>query len=540
MKKEGQDSSKKVWFARLEEGFIVVLLLIQIAMIAYFNLRDIRNSLDNDCAITIYHFREVIRNGTLNLQNWNHTTSLELDATFLFALPLYYIVHDIFKAVGIANLIYMVLYIIVIGGILKCVHVRRKYIWLTLCLVLTPYAFGMLDYFNMLFYGVTFYGLKTLVPLLCIWNLLLLKEQSTTRREKWCKATVLCVYLFFLFMTSFSTGIYVILCGIFPICCCALLDIWKSGKWNGRYNWRQAGVLLGSFLVFLVGNILHQKYYGLTSRFNMRLTKIENYAINFRACVRGIFDLFGATISDDIEVLSINGIWYCLKMAFVVLLVFVWLYNLRLLFQKHDEGRIKEFLAVLPLFNFLVLLMADSRYGTNTNIEYRYYLIGAVPMLLLLGIQIDEWCRSINEFQQNTVSIVLLLALAVLMGGNNKYVIDHWDRTSYAVDLCDYFNTLDIESVFFVDDPDTSHICKGIDGNHRYGTFMSDTQTLEAGFCSYQDSAHGSYYGNKNAMAVFIHSVPGDYMPAEIAQHYQKVATVRWFDIYVSDQVWFP
>lgn len=540
MKKEGQDSSKAVRFAQLDEGLILVLLVIQIAMIAYFNLRDIRNSLDNDCAITIYHFREVIRNGTLNLQNWNHTTSLELDATFLFAWPLYYIVRDIFTAVGIANLIYMMLYIIVIGGILRCVHVNRKYILITLCLVLTPYAFGMLDYFNMLFYGVTFYGLKTLIPLLCIWNLLLLEQQSTTRREKWGKAVVLCVYLFFLFITSFSTGIYVMLCGIFPICCCVLLDIWKSGKWNGRYNWRQAGVLLGSLPVFIVGCMLHQKYYGLTSRFNMKLTKIENYAINFRACVRGIFDLFGATISDDIEVLTINGIWYCLKMAFVVLLVFVWLYNLRFLFQKHEKGMIREILAILPLFNFLVLLMADSRYGTNTNIEYRYYLIGAVPMLLLLGIQIDEWCTSMNVFQKNTVAVVLLAALAVLMGGNNKYVIDHWDRTSYAVELCDYFNTLDIESVFFVDDPDTSHICKGIDGNHKYGTFMSDTQTLEVGFCSYLDSAHGSFYGNKNALAVFIYSVPEDYMPAEIAQHYQKVATVRWFDIYVSDQVWFP
>lgn len=540
MKKEGQDSNKAVKFAWLDEGIILGLLVIQIAMIAYFNLRDIRNSLDNDCAITIYHFREVIRNGTLNLQNWNHTTSLELDAAFLFAWPLYYIVRDIFTAVGIANLIYMMLYIIVIGGILKCVHVNRKYILFTICLVLTPYAFGMLDYFNMLFYGVSFYGLKTLVPLLCIWNLLLLEKQSTTRKEKWGKTAVLCVYLFFLFITSFSTGIYVMLCGIIPICCCVLIDIWKSGKWNGRYNLGQAGVLLGSLPVFIAGCILHQKYYGLTSRFNMRLTKIENYAINFRACVRGIFDLFGATISDDIEVFSINGIWYCLKMAFVVLLVFVWLYNLRLLFQKHEKGTIKEFLAILPLFNFLVLLMADSRYGTNTNIEYRYYLIGAVPMLLLFGMQIDEWCKSFNEFQKNTISIVLLIALAVMIGGNNKYVIEHWDRTSYAVELCDYFNTLDIESVFFVDDPDTSNVCKGIDGNHKYGTFMSDTQTLEVGFCSYLESAHGSFYGNKNALAVFIYTVPEDYMPVEIAQQYQKIATVRWFDIYVSDQVWFP
>lgn len=539
MMKQRQDCNKSVKVAWLDEGILFGLLLIQIAMIAYFNLTDIRNSLDSDCANTIYHFREVIRNGTLNLKDWKHTTSMELDAVFLFAWPIYYIVRNIFTAVGISNLIYMFLYIVVISGILKCVHVNRKYILITLCLVLTPYAFGMLDYFNMLFYGVSYYTLKTLVPLLCIWTLLLLEEKSITRKEQWIKTVVLCMYLFFLFITSFSTGIYVMLCGIFPICGCILINIWKSGKWNSRYNRRQAGVLLASLAVFIAGYLLHQKYYGLASRFNMKLTKIENYAINFRACVRGIFDLFGATISEDIEALSIEGIWYCLKMAFVVLLLVVWLYNLRFLFQKCEKGNVKEFLAILPLFNFLVLLMADSRYGTNTHIEYRYYLIGAIPMVLLLGIQIDEWSKAFNVFQTKTLSIVWIMALAMLMVGNNKHIIEHWDRTSYAVELCDYFNTLDIESVFFVDDPDTSHICKGIDENHKYGTFMSDTQSLELSFCSYRASEHGSFYGNKNALAVFKYSVPEDYMPAEIAQHYKKVATVRWFDIYISDQVWF-
>lgn len=130
--------------------------------------------------------------------------------------------------------------------------------------------------------------------------------------------------------------------------------------------------------------------------------------------------------------------------------------------------------------------------------------------------------------------------LLVLMAGNNKNVLNLWDRTSYAVELCDYFNTLDVESVFFVNDPDTSHICKGIDENHKYGTFLSDTQSLQAGICSYTASAYGSFYGSRNALAVFIYTTPGDYMPEEIASHYAKVGEVRWFDIYVSDEVWFP
>lgn len=329
------------------------------------------------------------------------------------------------------------------------------------------------------------------------------------------------------------------LCGIIPVCCYVLFDIWRSGSWKGRYNRRQAGVLFGSFIIFFVGYVLHERFYGLVSRTTLRLTKIENYAINFRACIRGIFDVFGATVSEDIQALSISGIWYCVKMAFVAFLVIVWLYNLKVFFQKGEKTDIKGFLTVLPLFNFLILLVADSRFTTNPHIEYRYYLIGAIPMILLLGIQLDEWSKRFNTFQKNAILAVFITALLVLMIGNNKSVLDHWDRTSYAVELCDYFNTLDVEAVFFVDDPDTSHICEGIDANHKYGTFLSETQSLELDIDSYFASEHGSYYGSKNALAVFIYTAPQGYMPAEIAQHYQKTATVLWFDIYVSDQVPF-
>ncbi len=521
-------------------GYFSLLLLFQIGMIVYFNFSDIRNSLDSDFANTIYHFQEVIKNGTLNLENWNHTTSMELDATFLFAVPVYYLIHNIYTAVGIANMIYVALYIVTICGIFRGLQVKKRYLFFTLCLVLTPYSFGMLEYFNMMFYGGACYSLKTLVPLLFIWLFMLFEKQGERRREKGLKAIVLLLYFFLLFVTSFSTGFYVMLCGIFPLFGCMILDILKTGAGAGRYRRSQIGLAVGSVLVFGTGYFLHQKFYGLISRNGMMLTKIENYAINFRACVRGIFDVFGATFSEDIRALSPVGIWYCLKMGFVVLLLIVLGVRMVSLFQKRQRPDVRDFLTVLPLFNFLVLLIADSRYSTNTHIEYRYYLIGAVPLLLLLGIQLDEWEEKWNGFQKNILLLLSGAALALLMAGNNVEVIRRWDRTSYAVELCDYFNTLDVESVFFVNDPDTAHICKGIDANHKFGTFLSDTQSLELSICSYYESEHGSFYGDKNALAVFIYTVPEDYMPEEIASHYTKVGTVRWFEIYVGDEVLFP
>ena len=130
--------------------------------------------------------------------------------------------------------------------------------------------------------------------------------------------------------------------------------------------------------------------------------------------------------------------------------------------------------------------------------------------------------------------------LAFLLYGNNANVIENWDRSSYAVELCEYFNTLDIESVFFVNDDKTSNVCRALDENHKYGTFMTDTQTLKLSYCSYNASASGSYYGAKNAIAIVKDTAMTDYMPEQIAQQYQKVGTIRWFDIYTSDMVYFP
>lgn len=530
------------WWNKFGGGMVapLILFVVQFGLVVYFNLIDIRVSLDSDFANTIYHFREVIKNGTLNLPNWNHTTTMELDAVFLFALPLYYLVHDIFLAVGISNIIYALLYIIVIVGIFREINIGKTYILYTLCLLLTPYSFGMLEYFNMMFFGGACYSLKTLIPLLFIWLCLLCMKKCTERKQKLLNAVVWCGYLLFLFVTALSTGLYVMLCGIFPLICYMLFDIWKTGSWKGKYNYKHILLVIGSILVFAVGLLLHNKMYGLVSRNAMGLTQIENYAINFRACIRGIFDVFGATLYEYVKALSVQGIWYCVKMALTAFLVIAWIYNLVLICKKKEINTARGLLAMLPLFNFLILLVADSRYSTNTHIEYRYYLIGAIPLVLLLGIQMDEWAGKFNRFQKNIFLLLVNIFIIILMIGNNKNVMERWDRTAYAVELCDYFNTLDIESVFFVNDPDTAHICKGIDENHKYGAFISETQTLELSICSYIDSASGRFYGNRNALAVLVNSVPEDYMPVEIAQRYTKVGTVRWYDIYVSDYVYFP
>jgi hypothetical protein len=538
----------------------LLLLCAQLVLLIRFNLSDIRYSLDADFANTVYHFRQVIAQGTIALPDWYNTTSLELDGSFLFALPLYYLLHNIFLAVGIANLLFIALYIRIVTELLQCAGVQRRLILFTLCLLLTPYSFGMLEYFNMLFFAGACYSMKVLVPLLLI---LLLAEQPAAEFRVRRVLQVL-LFLFLLFMTVFSTGFYVLLCGILPVFLGAALQIWKQGGPKpGQCGRKNLSLLTAMILTAAAGYAMHQHYYGLASRTDMKLTKLDNLAVNFRGCIAGLFQVFGAVPSDDIKAMSPQGILYCLRIGAVILLLLAFAAGLKRLFRTdaaeekdpEDDGRaevVRDYkkatgfiiscLTILFLFNFLIVLVSDTRYSGNTNIEYRYLLIGMVPLIPLLGIILQEKSRAWNPFQSRCVFAVLFLAAAMLIAGSDRMVSKNWDRSGYAVELSDYFKTQDLESVFFIDDPDTMDFCRAIDGSHKYGWFNSADQKLELTFCSYNAAQYGNFFGNKNAIAVInlYGKQLSDHLPQEIAQHYTKTGSVEWFDIYTADQVYFP
>jgi len=244
---------KRNFYKIMEYGFLG-LLIIQFGFVMYFNLSDIRCSLDPDFANTIYHYTEVIKNGTLNLQNWYHTTSLELDGTMLFAVPLYYLLGDIFKAIGVSNIVITLLYIIVIGRLLKCYNIEKMFIYLVLTLIITPYEYGMLDWFNMLFYGGACYAIKTIVPIMLLLLLSLVAIESyKTKIGKIEFGLFLAVYIFLLFATVFSTGIFVVLCGLLPILVWSILEMFIKGNPEYIQDKKVCGLWITSAITYMGG-----------------------------------------------------------------------------------------------------------------------------------------------------------------------------------------------------------------------------------------------------------------------------------------------
>lgn len=541
-----KDICNRFCYEKIVEYLFLALLLFVGGGIVYFNLSDIRCSLDPDFANTIYHYTEVIKHGTLNLPNWYHTTSLELDGTMLFALPLYFVTKNLFTAVGISNILIMLIYVVVISRLLHLYHVDRVFVYVTLILVLTPYEYGMLDYFNMMFYGGACYAIKTIVPILLLLVMGLLHNE--TYKNKWGKielAAFMAIYLYLLFATAFSSGIYVVMCGILPILVWMILELFLEGSpefLRKKWLWGVWGVTI---LTFGVGYLFYKKYYTGFSRTNMNLTNMGEFANNFKACIRGIYELLGAITIKDVPVLSAEGIILCVKMVLVTAFLAALLFNY-IKFSNADKEQkntgmcMKNYLAFNFVWTFMVMFLADMRFTGNTHTEYRYFTIGIVPLIILFGMQLNYLKYNFNDFQKKVAYVVLFTACVIVAYGNHNNVVKKWDRSTYAVEFTEYVDSLGVESVIFLVDGDSQSMCRGIDNDHKYGCFKPETQTLHMPICSYYDAAYGSYYGERHALAVIEGTDIYQCMPAQIADYYVKVDKFKWFDIYISEVRVFP
>ena len=530
---------KRFTLDRVITGALGGLLCIQIFLLLFYNLRDTRTLINADAASSIYHFMEVIENGTLNIPNWNHTTTLELDSAFLFAIPFYHLTHDMFLAMGLANGVFILLYSWVIYRIMKLNGISLKWIITVLILTFTPWALGMLEYFNMMFYQASQYTVKTLVPLVMILLIFLLMEFKFGDRKEWIEfAASIAVYTILLYSTSLSTGIYTIICGIVPVTIGAvytgICNEFTKKKWL-----RLSGLLLYSGGIFLIGYMKYKELYPSTSKYNLNITLSSEFWKNLCANVVGYFQVLGALPSIDISGMSMQGIWLCVKFIFCIILFMCIISGTGKLNFTQKQDLLNNLLTYICLVNLFIVTIYDTRYDSDV-MQYRYYLIMMIPLLILCGYRCEFYFNKMHKYQQSAFYCVLLVCLIVIVVGNNKTIFASLHNNDYAVAICDYLDELDVESVIFVDDSDTAVLCRGIDHSKKYGSYSSTEQQLQTQICTYQNSDQWIFYGDKHALAVIDGTNLEDIFPKDIADQYTLIGTVKWFNIYYCDHMLLP
>lgn len=149
---------------------LVMLLLVQVCLTALSNIVCLDKNLDCDTGKLFNHIAEIWRQKQLILPGWLYFTTLEWDCSSVLALPFYAATRDIVLSFGLANIVFLICFIAVIFFLFQ----GENCIYPLLCanLLLIPYRIGMLDYYNMLFFGGSQYIIKVMLPLMLVGLLL--------------------------------------------------------------------------------------------------------------------------------------------------------------------------------------------------------------------------------------------------------------------------------------------------------------------------------------------------------------------------------
>ncbi|MDD3368733.1 MAG: hypothetical protein PHP50_07555 [Lachnospiraceae bacterium] len=530
LKKLGKDT----WKAGLKNWFSIGLVLIfflQMAFLIYMNLFASDKILNFDGSNLMLHGVEMWKNKAILIPGWVETTTLELDTAALLAIPFYGITGNVLISYGLSNLVFVLIYILVISDILKNTGHSFTTTVLAMDLVWIPYCVGMIDYYNMLFFQGSQYGIKVLIPLLIL-DLLLCKKERQKSVKTILLLGLLCVLVF---VSGLSSGIYVLFSIVAPVICVMVLDILLD---NGFVKYHKYHILMTALTVVAAGagyaaNVL----LGISAHGNnMMLTNYQEMHSNVAAVLLSIFQVLGALPAESTPVLSATGIVYILKVILVLALVVTFIIHLKKVFERTEEISYGKYVAVLCLWNVFVFIFSETRYSLeNVIIENRYYLIVLIPLMLLLAMQVENWLGQVQKAFRVVLSLAVFGGTLLLALGCDGLTMKQFDANSFHIkDIVAFVNNMDIDvdSVILMHEPDTQGIYRLLDADHKYSAYDTEAGHLVV-YDYYKD--YVNQLGDSNIILLYNWEKPEDFLPEEISSTYTMIGEVDWFNIYYSD-----
>lgn len=440
---------------------LALLLAIQFFLIAFSNLTLIEQNLDCDNAKLLKHIITMWEEKTIAIPQWSYTTTLEWDCTTLFALPLYGLTNNIYLSCTLSNIIFTLIFIRVIFLLFE--GSDPLYPLISANLICIPYRVGMLDYYNMLFFAGAQYIVKILIPLLLIGILLLTeKKKPLAKNRHFWIFTVL--YLVLLSVSSSSSGIYVAVCGLIPVLVIYL--VYKFLKWERIPT--LVFVLIGcSFLCILGGLKVNKLIMNGTRADSMVFCSVFTMQENVSSCFFGLFELIGGNTTDlNTVIFSVDGIIMLAKCCLMVVFLICGAYALVKCAKKRGDLRIMLLLSVF-VWNYFILNVSNTRAGSSTY-EYRYHLIGMLPLMCVAVIIIVQWFRSLSHIQQKWLFLCVFMAFFVFQGLVFREVFIRGEQNSSLKELVAYMDDTDLDTVYMYYGSNDADICRLLDEDCLY------------------------------------------------------------------------
>lgn len=504
----------------LSDIVLIVILAIELLFLIYVNLFRLTDVIDVDFARVLRHTVEMGDRRQLFLPNWNYITTAELDHSALFAIPLYILTGNIMVSYGIANLINIALWCFVLCTLLELTGLKRRYRLLAAVLVFTFYDFGMLAYTNMLFFGAGHYTHKVLIPLMFV--TLMLMPADRRRKPASIILYVICAGL--LFVTSVSSGIYVFICGIFPVIAYTVFTyIIKGQDESGRGDIVYHAIMSLSSVLVAGGGIIVCKVRDISPNSELAMIKyMDEIRENPFSTFLDLMEMFRVFPEKSTPVMSLGSVMSILRLFIFAVILIAGLHSVG---KKPAE----QMLITVFLWNYFILFVSGS--------QQRYHILGAVPLMICAVIRLSELMDKDDDLRLmlyiSLIMAVVLLNLYQVLWGSRQYL--HREDYSKAVNsaVIGFMEENDAGTAFAVYESGYGmEWLRAADKTRHYETYIPDTgEVVNHDF--YHSDKDRSEYTDRNV--IMATSDEYENCPYYIKENYVLKTDIYNYDLYISE-----
>lgn len=517
----------------------ILILAVEFAYLIKYNLSHASAAMDQDAAKLMTHTIEIVRTGKLLIPNWRYMTTHEIDSSMLLAIPFYAITKNLYLSFALSNTIYMFVLLAVLLSLFKNFGAKSEIALLVCCLIYIPYSFGMLDYMNMLFIRGGQYSIKILIPLLAI--LILTFPDKNKKRDY----TLSAVWLFLVFLSAFSSGLFPFVTGILPIAGAYFVNAFFRKKNTGSINAFRIVLLIAGSVLSLVGFAVHQHYNISPSGINATLTFSEDFGDRIFINIGYYFNLINALPSKyygDYSIVTLEGAGYILRFALAVFLLISAFHFVALFFggrennPSGDKAHVATgYMSAIVIVNVLIHLLCS--YDTS-----RYYLVEVVCMIILAGIYISRLTTDISNKALTIVWIGLCICVCGIWYTSKKYVETCQTTKNlfgYCYGICDFIETQNVDNVIILDNTAVDEICRILLPDTKVSNYNSVDDTYIS-YDWYTTTGERSYYGDSSIIVTQYRDDLEPVFGSEVASHYEFIGQINGFNLFRSDEFCLP
>ena len=517
----------------------ILILAVEFAYLIKYNLSHASAAMDQDAAKLMTHTIEIVRTGKLLIPNWRYMTTHEIDSSMLLAIPFYAITKNLYLSFALSNTIYMFVLLALLLSLFKNFGAKSEIALLVCCLIYIPYSFGMLDYMNMLFIRGGQYSIKILIPLLAI--LILTFPDKNKKRDY----TLSAVWLFLVFLSAFSSGLFPFVTGILPIAGAYFVNAFFRKKNTGSINAFRTVLLIAGSVLSLVGFAVHQHYNISPSGINATLTFSEDFGDRLFINIGYYFNLINALPSKyygDYSIVTLEGAGYILRFALAVFLLISAFHFVALFFggrennPSGDKAHVATgYMSAIVIVNVLIHLLCS--YDTS-----RYYLVEVVCMIILAGIYISRLTTDISNKALTIVWIGLCICVCGIWYTSKKYVETCQTTKNlfgYCYGICDFIETQNVDNVIILDNTAVDEICRILLPDTKVSNYNSVDDTYIS-YDWYTTTGERSYYGDSSIIVTQYRDDLEPVFGSEVASHYEFIGQINGFNLFRSDEFCLP